>query len=101
MKFQAIARPQALALAAALLAAGALAQTAPQQMTDVAPPPAEERNSTGAVVLETAPVGARQTRGAVDPTAVMGAAPSAKSRPKRLPARARTRPHTTRAEPPA
>ncbi|MBI2769066.1 MAG: hypothetical protein HYX47_05560 [Burkholderiales bacterium] len=76
MMFQAIARPQALALAAALLAAGAMAQTAPKQMTDAAPPPAEERNSTGAVVLEASPVRALQNRFATNPAAVMGAAPA-------------------------
>jgi hypothetical protein len=40
------------AVAAATLGAGCvLAQTAPV-LTDVGPPPAEERNSTGAIVLE-------------------------------------------------
>lgn len=51
-----------LGLAAALLAAGAAhAQTAPP-VTDAGPPPAEERNSTGAVVLENSLVRAQRDK---------------------------------------
>lgn len=49
------------ALAAVLLgAAAANAQTAAPRVTDVGPPPAEERASTGAVVLEKSPVQAQR-----------------------------------------
>ena len=54
MSLRSLAGP---ALAAALLAATvATAQTTTAPVTDVGPPPAEERNSTGAVVLEKSPV---------------------------------------------
>lgn len=49
------------ALAAAMLAAAVVqAQTSSPPMTDVGPPPAEERSSTGAVVLEKSPVPAQR-----------------------------------------
>jgi hypothetical protein len=50
------------AVAAALFGAGAaLAQTA-GRMTDVGPPPAEERNSAGALVLENSMVRAQREK---------------------------------------
>ena len=49
------------ALAAALLGAAVVhAQTTAAPVTDVGPPPAEERASTGAVVLEKSPVQAQK-----------------------------------------
>jgi hypothetical protein len=48
------------AVAAALGAAGALAQTPAPAVTDVGPPPAEERGSTGAVVLQNSLVRAQR-----------------------------------------
>ena len=58
MSIRSLAGP---ALAAALLgAAVATAQTTPAPVTDVGPPPAEERASTGAVVLEKSPVQAQK-----------------------------------------
>lgn len=49
------------AIAAAFLGAAiANAQTTGVPVTDVAPPPAEERSSTGAVVLEKSPVPAQR-----------------------------------------
>lgn len=50
---------QGAALAAVLGAGGVLAQTAPT-MTDVAPPPAEDRSSTGAIILENSLVRAQR-----------------------------------------
>lgn len=47
------------ALAAVLGTGGVLAQTAPV-MTDVAPPPAEDRSSAGAIVLENSLVRAQR-----------------------------------------
>jgi hypothetical protein len=58
MRIRSLAGP---ALAAALLGvAAAIAQTAAPPVTDVGPPPAEERASTGAVVLEKSPVQAQK-----------------------------------------
>jgi len=58
MTMRSLARP---ALAAALMAAAAAgAQTSAPRLTDVGPPPAEERASTGAVVLEKSPVPAQR-----------------------------------------
>lgn len=59
----------AAALLAALLSGPVLAQTAPSSsvpgksgpvLTDVAPPPPEDRSSTGAIVLEQSPVKAQR-----------------------------------------
>jgi hypothetical protein len=85
MRFDRFVRAAAGGLVAALLAGGALAQTAqptPQTMTDVAPLPASERTSAGAVILMDEPVlaqkeamAAAQQRSAVDTTA-LGAGPS-------------------------
>ncbi|MBC5763790.1 hypothetical protein [Ramlibacter albus] len=62
MKTASIARTAAVLLAAAL--GGAYAQTAPapapKVMSDMAPLPAEDRASTGAIVLEEQPVLAKQ-----------------------------------------
>ncbi|MFC5496578.1 hypothetical protein ACFPOE_03450 [Caenimonas terrae] len=52
--------PPALAAAALLGAAAAMAQTAAPRVTDVGPPPAEERDSAGAVLLEKSPVPAQR-----------------------------------------
>lgn len=57
MQYQPLLKTAALVLAAGLAAPVALAQNAPtaptpQVMTDVAPLPASDRNSIGAVVLE-------------------------------------------------
>ena len=49
-------------LAAALLGTGAAHAQTPQQMTDVGPPPAEERDSSGAVVLEKSMVRAQREK---------------------------------------
>lgn len=50
-----------LAVLAAVLGMGAArAQIAPPVLTDVAPPPAEERDSPGAIVLENSPVRAQR-----------------------------------------
>ena len=58
MNIRSLAGP---ALAAALLGAAAVhAQTTHAPVTDVGPPPAEERDSTGAVVLEKSPVQAQK-----------------------------------------
>ena len=58
MSMRSLAAP---ALAIALLgAAAAGAQTSAAPLTDVGPPPAEERASTGAVVLEKSPVPAQR-----------------------------------------
>ena len=51
-----------LGLAAALLAAGAVHVQAAPPVTDIGPPPAEERNSTGAVVLENSLVKAQRDK---------------------------------------
>lgn len=58
---------RAAALAAALGAGCALAQTRPP-VTDVGPAPAEDRSSAGAIVLDNAPVRA-QRAAAADPAA--------------------------------
>ncbi|WP_298933401.1 hypothetical protein [uncultured Ramlibacter sp.] len=79
MKSITLVRPTAAVLGT-LLAAAALAQTVPSRTTtevaapvvsDAAPLPAEDRSSTGAILLENAPVRAQR-----NPTAVMGASPS-------------------------
>ena len=58
MSIRSLAGP---ALAAALLgAAAAMAQTTAAPVTDAGPPPAEERASTGAVLLEKSPVPAQR-----------------------------------------
>jgi hypothetical protein len=58
MRIRSLAGP---ALAIALLGAvAANAQTSASRITDVGPPPAEERASTGAVVLEKSPVPAQR-----------------------------------------
>ena len=51
---------RAASFAAVLGAGSALAQTAAPVVTDVAPPPAEERSSTGAIVLENSLVRAQR-----------------------------------------
>ncbi len=58
MKYPALMR--AAALSAALGAGCVLAQTPPLVMTDVGPPPAEDRSSTGAIVLENSLVRAQR-----------------------------------------
>jgi hypothetical protein len=92
MKFQSLV-PRAAAALAIAAAASVPAQTAPSQtvpaqnapvVTDVAPPPAEERSSAGAVVLEKSRVSAARARTAVvraqrPATATMGAG---RSRPR-------------------
>lgn len=85
MRYQAFVRAAAGVLATAFLGAGAaLAQTQPQPqtMTDVAPLPATDRDSSGAVILMDQPVLAQrdallaaQQRTAVDTTA-LGAGPT-------------------------
>ena len=78
------------ALAAALLgAAVATAQTTAAPVTDVGPPPAEERSSTGAVVLEQSPVQA-QKKTFAESTAKSGAGPVGRGA-LRATSRARTR----------
>jgi hypothetical protein len=55
MKYQSLLKTAAVVLAAGVGAGAALAETTaptPPVMTDVAPLPAEDRNSIGAVVLE-------------------------------------------------
>ena len=47
-------------LAALLATGGVLAQSTPPVVTDVAPPPAEERSSPGAIVLENSLVQAQR-----------------------------------------
>jgi len=51
---------RAAALMAALGAGSVLAQTPARVMTDVAPPPAEDRSSPGAIVLENSMVQAQR-----------------------------------------
>lgn len=85
MNHPTLARTAAVLLAAAL--GGAFAQTAPtpvpKVMSDSAPLPAEDRASTGAIVLEEAPVLAKQelmqqtvARNREMMTSVMGAGPA-------------------------
>lgn len=58
-----IIRPFAgAAVLAALLGAGVANAQTPERMTDVGPPPAEERDSTGAVVLEKSLVRAQRDK---------------------------------------
>lgn len=58
MNIRSLAGP---AIVATLLGAAAVcAQTPPAAVTDVGPPPAEERSSTGAIVLEKSPVQAQK-----------------------------------------
>lgn len=87
MRYQAFVRTAAAVLSSAFLASGAvLAQGAPapepRTMTDIAPLPATERESVGAVILMEEPVLAQreamqqaQERSAVD-TRTMGAGPA-------------------------
>lgn len=77
----------ALLVSAALSAFGAVAQTAPSTsvpertapvVTDAAPPPAEDRGSTGAIELEQSPVKAKkeaQAEAGRVPTQIQGAGP--------------------------
>jgi hypothetical protein len=58
MSIRALALP---ALAVALLGAAAAHAQTPPRVTDVGPPPAEERDSTGAVVLEQSLVRAQRS----------------------------------------
>lgn len=85
MRYQAFVRAAATVLSTAFLAAGAVhAQSRPEPatMTDVAPLPATERQSSGAVILMDEPVLAQreamqqaQERSGVD-TRSMGAGPT-------------------------
>ncbi|RYY84257.1 MAG: hypothetical protein EOO24_37875 [Comamonadaceae bacterium] len=85
MRSQAFVRAAAAVLSTALLSSGAVlaqSQPQPQTMTDTAPLPASERDSTGAVILMDQPVLAQreamaqaQERSAVD-TRAMGAGPA-------------------------
>jgi methenyltetrahydromethanopterin cyclohydrolase len=86
MSYQAFVRAAAGVLAAAAMAGGALAQSttqpSPATMTDTAPLPAHDRQSTGAIILMDQPVLAQreamlaaQERSAVD-TRAMGAGPA-------------------------
>ena len=84
MKYQAIARAAAGALAVVALSGQALSQSQPQPvtMTDTAPTPASDRSSMGAVILMDQPVLAQraallaaQERSAID-TRAMGAGPA-------------------------
>lgn len=60
-------------LVAMLLAAGAAqAQTTPPRLTDVGPPPAEERDSTGAVVLENSLVRAQRNKAVAESSTPTG-----------------------------
>ena len=79
-----------LALAALLAVAVAQAQTAPPT-TDVGPPPAEERASTGAVVLENSPVRAQRDKALKDSSSVSGGPPMAAGTVVRTPTRAQAR----------
>ena len=87
MRYQAFVRAAAGVLSAAFLAAGAVHAQAPKRheprvMTDVAPLPAHDRDSLGAVILMDQPVLAQreamlqaQERSSVD-TRTMGAGPA-------------------------
>lgn len=85
MKHQVVIRAAAAVLAGAALAAGAVAQQKtpePVTMTDTAPLPAHDRQSTGAIILMDEPVlaqreamAAAQERSEVD-TRTMGAGPA-------------------------
>ena len=79
------------------VAAVAQAQTAPPT-TDVGPPPAEERTSTGAVVLEKSPAPTLRDKVVTD-AAIVGAASSiaATSQVRTQPTRASTRSAKARA----
>ena len=83
MKFQAVVRPAAAVLGAALFTGSLWAQTAdtpkmplqgPAVATDAGPPPAEDRSSHGAIVLDNSRVRAQRgiARGSRDPATVMG-----------------------------
>ena len=80
-------RTQAFVLAAAtalsaFCSTGALAQQQPATRVDTAPPPAEERNSTGSIELENEPVLAKRryleqlARSGAPDTRSMGAGPA-------------------------
>jgi hypothetical protein len=73
MKYPCLIR--AAALAAAMGAGIALAQTSPAVVSDAAPPPPEDRASIGAVVLDTSPIRAQQAA-LPSATQTMGAGPS-------------------------
>lgn len=82
MRYQAFVRAAATVLSTAFVAGAAIAQAQPQTMTDMAPPPASDRSSVGAVILMDEPVLAQreailqaQDRSAVD-TRAMGAGPT-------------------------
>ncbi|MDB5872737.1 MAG: hypothetical protein JWQ07_2179 [Ramlibacter sp.] len=62
MNYQNLIRTAACAATLALGAGGVLAQVTAPVVTDVAPPPAEERGSTGAIVLENSLVRAQRDR---------------------------------------
>ena len=82
-------RAFSVAFAALLAVAMAQAQTAPPT-TDVGPPPAEERASTGAVVLENSPVRAQRDKALAD-TSVSGGPSMAAGSVVRAPTRAQAR----------
>lgn len=63
-----------LGLAVALMAAGAAHAQSEPRITDTGPPPAEERNSTGAVVLENSPVRAQRNQAAAESSKRTGVA---------------------------
>ena len=82
MKSQAFVRAAAAVLSTALFASGAAFAQASQTRTDTAPPPAEDRNSLGAVLMMDEPVLAQRAemqqmmaRSAPD-TRSMGAGPA-------------------------
>ena len=72
MKFKSLIWPQALALAASLAGGAACAQATHAPVTDVAPPPAEERDSAGAVVLDKSLQQARRSNAFADSAARTG-----------------------------
>lgn len=106
MKFRPVVRPMAAVLGAVLCTNLAWAQAQPPKtaqlhgpavLSDLDPPPAEERSSTGAIVLDNSRVRAQRgfARMQRDPTTVMGnvAAPADKAlRAAPVPAKAPARP---------
>ncbi len=82
MKYQAFVRAAAAVLSTAVLSTGAvLAQTTPPTMTDVAPLPAGDRSSVGAVILMDEPVLAQreamaQAAARAPDTTALGAGPA-------------------------